>query len=49
MSSLNGETGALVLNVIVDPMATLRWHLVALPLALAMLALGWRKPEEAAH
>lgn len=41
--------GALVLNVIVDPMATLRWHLVALPVALAMLALGWRKPEEAAH
>ncbi len=35
--------GALVLNVAVDPLATLRWHLLALPLALGVLALGWRK------
>ena len=37
--------GAMVLNVVVDPMATLRWHLLALPLALGALALGWRKSE----
>ena len=35
--------GALVLNVIVAPMDTLRWHLLALPLALGVLALGWRR------
>ncbi|QNN46558.1 hypothetical protein H9L17_15585 [Thermomonas brevis] len=44
-----GAQGALVLNVVVDPMATLRWHLFALPVAAVMLALGWRKPEAFAH
>lgn len=44
-----GVQGALVLNVMVDPVATLRWHLLALPVALGMLALGWRKPGAFAH
>lgn len=44
-----GIQGALVLDVVVDPLATLRWHLLVLPLALAMLALGWRKQGVSAH
>ena len=35
--------GALVLNVVIDPMTTLRWHLLTLPLALVVLTLGWWK------
>ena len=41
--------GAFVLNVVVEPTATLRWHLLALPLALGVLALGWRKADVAAR
>ena len=37
-----GVQGAAILNVIVAPADTLRWHLLALPLALALLALGAR-------
>ncbi|HSD18110.1 MAG TPA: hypothetical protein VLC71_12735 [Thermomonas sp.] len=37
--------GGLLLNVAVSPMETLRWHLLGLPLALAILAFGWRKLE----
>ena len=41
MAAYVSVQGALVLNVIVAPMDTLRWHLLALPLALSALALGW--------
>jgi hypothetical protein len=34
-----GMQGAALLNVIVAPADTLRWHLLALPVALAMLLL----------
>ena len=43
MAAYVSVQGALVLNVIVAPMDTLRWHLLALPLALGVLALGWRR------
>ena len=36
-----GVQGGLLLNVVVAPMETLRWHLLGLPLALAILGLGW--------
>jgi hypothetical protein len=35
-----GMQGAALLNVIVAPADTLRWHLLALPVALAMLLLA---------
>lgn len=34
--------GAWLLNVAVDPINTLRWHLLLLPMGLGMLAVGWR-------
>ena len=37
-----GIQGALVLNVVVDPVATFRWHLLMLPLALGLLAVAGR-------
>jgi hypothetical protein len=37
--------GGLLLNVVIAPMTTLQWHLLALPLALAILAFGWPKLE----
>ncbi|MEG2942318.1 MAG: hypothetical protein RR969_12175 [Thermomonas sp.] len=37
--------GGLPLNVAVAPTETLRWHLLGLPLALVILAFGWRKME----
>ena len=40
-----GVQGGLLLNVVVAPMTTLQWHLLGLPLALAILAFGWRKIE----
>ena len=40
-----GVQGGLLLNVAVAPMETLRWHLLGLPLALAILAIGWRRME----
>jgi len=42
MAAYVSMQGALVLNVLVAPADTLRWHLLALPLALGVLALGWR-------
>lgn len=37
-----GIQGAQILNVVVDPAATLRWHVLMLPLALGLLAVvGW--------
>ena len=38
-----GVQGGLLLNVVVAPMTTLQWHLLGLPLALAILAFGWRR------
>ena len=38
-----GVQGGVLLNVAVAPMETLRWHLPGLPLALAILAFGWRR------
>ena len=35
--------GAWVLNVAVAPLTTLRWHLLLLPLALGVLAVGWQR------
>lgn len=35
--------GAFVLNVAVAPATALRWHLLALPCALALFALAWRR------
>ncbi len=35
--------GAFVLNVAVAPGTALRWHLLALPCALALFALAWRR------
>ena len=32
-------------EVLVAPVTTLQWHLLGLPLALAILAFGWRKIE----
>ena len=43
MAAYTSVQGALVLNVLVAPMTTMRWHLLAWPLALAVLALGWRR------
>jgi len=40
-----GVQGGLLLNVAVAPMDTLRWHLLGLPLALAILAIGWPRME----
>lgn len=37
--------GGLLLNVVIAPMTTLQWHLLGLPLALAILAFGWPKLE----
>src|SRR5690606_1633968 len=34
--------GALVLNVLTDPGATIAWHGVSLPLAVVLLAAAWR-------
>ena len=45
MAAYVSVQGALVLNVIVAPIETMRWHLLALPLAVAVLALGWRRPQ----
>jgi hypothetical protein len=42
MAAYVSVQGALVLNVIVAPVDTMRWHLLALPLALGVLLLGWR-------
>ena len=41
MAAYVSMQGALLLNVLVAPMETLRWHVLALPVALAVLALGW--------
>ena len=38
-----GVQGGLLLNVVVAPVTTLQWHLLGLPLALAILSIGWRK------
>jgi hypothetical protein len=38
-----GVQGGLLLNVAVAPMTTLQWHLLGLPLALAMLGVGWNR------
>lgn len=40
-----GVQGGLLLNVAVAPMTTLQWHLMGLPLALALLAAGWPRME----
>ena len=34
--------GALVLNVVVEPGATIAWHAMGLPLAAVVLAMAWR-------
>ena len=44
MAAYVSVQGGLLLNVAVAPMDTLRWHLLALPLALGVLALGMRRP-----
>ena len=44
MAAYVSVQGGLLLNVAVAPMDTLRWHLLALPLALAVLAVGMRRP-----
>jgi hypothetical protein len=41
MAAYASIQGAFVLNVLVAPIQTLRWHLLALPMALVVLALGW--------
>ncbi len=41
MAAYVSMQGALLLNVLVAPMETLRWHLLALPVALVVLVLGW--------
>lgn len=48
MAAYTSVQGALVLNVLVAPMTTMRWHLLAWPLALAVLVLGWRGHERRA-
>lgn len=40
-----GVQGDMLLNVAIAPMRTLQWHLLGLPLALAILVLGWRRLE----
>lgn len=38
-----GVQGGLLLNVLVAPAETLRWHVLGLPVAAAILLLGWYK------
>ena len=38
-----GVQGGMLLNVLAAPADTLRWHALALPLAMAILWLGWHK------
>ncbi len=38
-----GVQGGFLLNVLVAPSDTLRWHLLGLPLAFAVLWLGWNR------
>jgi hypothetical protein len=40
LAAYGGLQGAALLNVIVAPPSTLRWHLLALPVALAILAIA---------
>ena len=40
-----GVQGGLLLNVAIAPMTTLQWHLLGLPLALVVLAVGWHRME----
>ncbi len=42
-AAYTGVQGAALMHVLVAPTHTLRWHLLALPVALLALALGWRR------
>lgn len=44
-----GVQGAAILNVVAAPADTLRWHLIALPLALAVAMLALRRRADTIH